>query len=446
MSQPETRYTTVGNDRIAYQLLGEGPLDLVATQGQWGHVDLDWEDPAIARFYRRLASFSRLIRFDPRGSGLSDPRPSDGREPWRHWSEDLLAAMDAAASQSAAILASIDGGPLTLELAAAFPERVRALVLINPVARYGTAPDYPEGHPPEALHQFLEFTRRYYGTERWVRAGNPSLTNDEYALRRQAKQARATASPRAAAEMFANQQKMDARPILRSIRAPTLVMVRRNYRWVSVPQSRYVAANIPGARFVELPGGDSSPFWETPEMVLDHVEEFLTGVRHGGEPERMLVALLFSDIVGSTKRAADLGDGAWRALLDRHDGILREQVGLFGGKVANQSGDGSLSIFENPRRAIECALALQSALRHICIDLRVGIHFAEVERREDGEVGGLGVHVGARVMACASAGEVLVSRTVRDIVMGSRYEFADRGTHELKGVPGRWQLYAVSLP
>jgi class 3 adenylate cyclase len=443
MIQPETRYATVGTDRIAYQVMGEGPLDLVATAGQWGCIDLDLEDPAVARFYRRLASFSRLIRFDPRGSGLSDARPSEQREVWETWGEDVLAVMDAVGSRAAGILAWIDGGPLALHLAAMAPERVRALVLMNPVARYGTAPDYPQGHPPEALDQFAEFSRKYYGTERWVRASNPTLANDERARRWYAKYLRATGSPKATAEGFANQRRFDARSILPDIRVPTFVMVRDNYRWVSVSQSRYVASHIPGARFLALPGGDSAPFWETPDLILDQIEEFLTGVRHGGEPERMLVTLLFSDIVASTERAAHVGDAAWRALLDRHDDILREQVGLFGGKVSNQAGDGSLSTFESPRRAIDCALALQHAWGEIGLENRVGIHFGEVDRRDDGGVAGVTVHAGARVMAHAGPGEILVSRTVRDVLIGSRYEFADRGMHELKGVPDRWQLYGV---
>jgi class 3 adenylate cyclase len=446
MLQPQTRYATVGSDRVAYQVLGEGPRDLLATGGQWGHLDLDWESSAIARFYRRLASFGRLIRFDSRGTGLSDPRPSDGREMWQHWNEEVSAVMDACRSRSAAILAWIDGGMLALQFAADSPDRVRALVLINAAARYSAAPGYPEGAPPEAIDQFLEFTRRHYGTERWARVSNPSLAGDEPALRWYAKYLRATASPRTSAESFANQQKLDVRPILPSIRVPTLVMGRSNYRWVSTAQARHVAEHVPGARFLELPGADSSPFWETPDLILDHIEEFVTGVRRGGEPERMLVALLFTDIVGSTAQAAELGDAAWRGLLDRHDRILQEQAGLFAGKVVNRTGDGSLSTFESPRRAIECALALRDAWRELGIESRIGIHFGEVERREDGDIGGVSVHVGARVMAVAGAGEVLVSRTLRDILIGSRYGFADRGMHQLKGVPDRWQLYAVGHP
>lgn len=443
MVQPETRYTTVGGDRVAYQVLGEGPHDLVLTMGQWGHVDLDWEEPAIARFFRRLASFSRLIRFNARGSGLSDPHPGDCREPWEHWMEDLLAVMNASGSNTAAIVGFIDGGCLATQFAAAHQERVSALVLINGWARITATPDYPEGQSRGAVDQFLEFTRKYYGTERWVRASNPSLTGDERALRWVAKWNRAMGSPRAFVESFDNQQRMDARPVLSRIRAPTLVMTRRNYLWATVPQGRHMAEHIARARFVELPGSDSAPFWETPDLILDQIEEFVTGQRHGGEPDRMLTTVLFTDIVGSTEQAAKLGDAAWRVLLDRHDQLLREQVGLFGGKVADRSGDGSLSTFENPRRAIGCALALHEALADIGIEVRAGVHFGEVEKRSDGGVGGVNVHVGARVMALAGSGEVLVSRTVRDILSGSRFEFQDRGTHELKGVPDRWQVYAV---
>ncbi len=442
MIQPETRYTTVGNERIAYQVFGQGPRDLVATAGQSGHVDLDWEAPAIARFHRRLGSFGRLIRFDPRGTGLSDPRPNDGQDVWQHWSEDLAAALDACGSESAAIFAWLDGGMLALHFATTFPDRVRALVLMNPSARYAAAPDYPEGASPEAIEQFLEFTRRYFGTERWARASSPSLAGDEHILRWFAKYSRAMASPKASAEAFANQQKLDVRPILPTIRVPTLVMGRSG-GWVPAVQSRYVAEHIAGARFLELPGADVVPFFETPDLILDHIEEFLTGVRRGGEPERMLMALLLCDIVGSTARVAKLGDRAWRALLDRHDDILREQVALFAGRLVDRAGDGSLSTFEDPRRAIECAFALQDAWRDLGVESRIGIHFGEVERREAGEVGGVSVHIGARVMAAADAGEVLVSRTLRDILIGSGYEFADRGLHDLKGVPDQWQLYAV---
>lgn len=239
--------------------------------------------------------------------------------------------------------------------------------------------------------------------------------------------------------------KMDARPALAAISVPTLVMIRRDYRWVTLAQARYIADRVAGARLIELPGADASPIWETPDLILDHVEEFVTGRRHGGEPDRILTSILFTDIVGSTAQASRMGDAAWRALLDRHDRTLREQVGLSGGTVADHSGDGSLSIFDNPRRAIECAFALGEALAAIGIEIRTGVHFGEVERRTDGGVGGLNVHVGARVMSVADAGEVLVSHTVHGILAGSLYRFTERGTHELKGVPGTWPLFSVAV-
>jgi len=442
-SSPETRYT-VGDDRVAYQVLGSGSHDLVFTAGQWGQVDLEWEDPSTARFLRRLASFSRLIRFNSRGTGLSDARPADDREPWEHWVEDLLAVMDATGSESAAIVGTIDCGPLALHFAAAHPERVSALVLMNTGARFTAAPDYPEGWPKEVTEQFLGFARQHYGTDKWTRASNPSLVGDERTLRWVSKFYRSAGSPRNAAASFENQMRMDARSALADIHAPTLVMVRRHYKWMTQAQARYVVDRIPGARFVELPGADASPNWETPDLILDHIEEFVTGQRHGGEPDRILTAVLFTDIVGSTEQAARLGDAAWRALLDQHDHTLREQVGLFGGHLADHSGDGSLSTFPSPRRAIECAQALHEALADDGIQIRAGIHFGEVEQRTDGGVGGVNVHVGARVMALAGPGEVLVSHTVRGILTGSLLSFEERGSHRLKGVPGTWPIFAVN--
>ena len=443
---PETRFARIGDDRVAYQVLGDGPRDLVFSTGQWGHVDVDWEEPAVARFLRRLASFSRLIRFDARGSGLSDARPANGREPWDHWREDLLAVMDATGSASAGIAGFIDIGPLVLQFAAAHPERVSALILVNTAARFPAAPDYPEGHTPEATQKFREFTRKYYGTERWARASHPSLASDERALRWYAKFNRAGGSSKTLAESFENQQKMDARQALPRIKAPTLVMTRSHYRWASVAQGRYIAEHIAGARFVEIPGTDSGPYWETPDLILDHIEEFITGMRRGGEPDRALVAVLFTDIVDSTSRAAGLGDAAWRALLDRHDEIQREQIALFKGRLVDSAGDGTFATFDRPDRALECAKALHEALSKLGLPIRAGIHFGDAELRDDGRVGGVTVHIGARVMALAGAGEVLVSRTVRDILLGSRFSFDERDTRELKGIPGQWTLYAITEP
>jgi class 3 adenylate cyclase len=296
------------------------------------------------------------------------------------------------------------------------------------------------------MEQFLEFSRKYYGTERWTRASNPSLASDERTLRWVAKWQRASGTPKALADNFVNQQQLDARPALSRIHAPTLVMMRSHYRWVPVSQGRYIAEHIKGARALELPGTDSLPFWESSDLILDHIEEFLTGMRHGGAPDRALVTVLFTDVVDSTRRAAELGDAAWRALLDRHDEIQREQIALFKGRLVDSAGDGTLATFERPDRAIECARAIHSALASLNVRVRAGIHFGDVELRGDGRVGGMTVHLGARVSALAGPGEIIVSRTVRDILLGSRFYFDERDTCDFKGIPGRWTVYAVTEP
>ncbi|MBS0339468.1 MAG: adenylate/guanylate cyclase domain-containing protein [Proteobacteria bacterium] len=444
MSAPETRYALVGDDRVAYQVLGEGPRDLVITTGWWASLDLEWEEPAIARFLRRLASFCRVIRFSPRGSGLSDQRPHDGHDAQQHWSQDLLAVMHAAGSSRAAILGITDGGSMALQFAAAHPGRISALLLLNATARWIVAHDYPAGFPPEGLAGFSSFAQKHFGTERFARTQNPSLAQDERALRWQSKLARAIGSPKTVAENFLSQSQRDVRPALSAIGVPTLVMTRRNCAWAPVAQGRYIAEHVAGARFEELPGTDYLPYWEAPDLILDHVEQFLTGARRGGESDRALAAVLFTDIVDSTRRAAELGDAAWRMLLDRHEEALREQLGLFRGRLVDTAGDGVFAIFERPDRAIECAQALHGAMAGLGLSIRAAIHFGDVELRGDGQVGGMTVHIGARVLALAQGGEVLVSRTVRDILVGSRLRFVERGAYELKGVPGRWEVCAVS--
>lgn len=442
MTQPNVQYARVGDDRVAYQVLGEGPFDLVATAGIWGHIDLEWEDPATARFLRRLASFSRLIRFDPRGVGLSDARPDSARDVARCWAEDLLAVMTAVRSQSIVLVAWLSGqGPL--QFAAAQPARVRALVLINMAARYGHAADYPQGHPVKSRASYVEFARKYWGTERWAIAHCPSLTHDEQARHWHAKWQRAMAGPKAIAESFARDWELDARPILTSVRAPTLVMARSHSLWLPSTLPRYLADHILNAQYVELPGADILPFWETPELILDQIEEFLTGHRHGSEVERALVTVLFTDIVDSTTLAARLGNAQWLDLLKRHDQIIGNELARFGGKLVERTGDGTLATFDRPGRAIDCAVSLHEAMASLNLKLRAGLHTAEVEVREDGRIGGIGVHIGARVMANAGAGEVWVSHTVQNLLMGSNYRLVDRGSYQLAGVPGGWVLFAV---
>ncbi len=443
MQQPETRFTNVGDDRVAYQVFGDGPHDLVASGGQWSNIDIEWENPTVARFYRRLASFSRLIRFDPRGSGLSDARPDDGLGLAEHWAEDLLAVMETVSSSRVHILTWIDGGPLALRFAATHPGRTASLMLGNTTARYMAAPDYPEGHPQAAMDGYLAFTKKHFGDEQWSMSSNPSIAGNEEALRWMAKICRAFGTPKSAAKAFENQQKMDSRSVLPMINTPTLVMGRKNSLLTPVAQGRYIADHVKTARFVEIPGTDQMLVFDHPEIILDLVEEHVTGQRGGGTAERILTSLLFADIVGSTEMAARLGNSQWRELLDRYHKTLSQQVALFGGKVLDLSGDGALSIFDHPGTAIDCAQALIKATTDLDIEIRIGIHFGEVEKRDDDGVGGVNVHVGARVMAEASAGEVLVSQTVQNILLGSKHNFVERGKHRLKGVPGKWSLFAV---
>ncbi len=445
MLSPETHFANAGNDRVAYQVLGSGSRDVVCTNGQWGHLDLDWDDPRCARFLRRLSSFCRLIRFNTRGTGLSDPRPRDGRSAEEHWAEDLIAVMDSAHSDTVTIFGWIDAGLFALPFAAKYPDRVSALVLMNATARLLRAPDYPEGQPPEFADRLIEFTRKTWGTEKGTLALMPSLGTDTQTLRALSRIYRAMATPKAVAEGTANYMNMDVRSALAAVRAPTLVMTRSNYRFAPMQHGQHIARHIKGARFIELPGADAMPWSESQDLILDQVEEFVTGARRGNKPERALLAVLFTDIVDSTKQAAILGDAAWRVLLDRHDQIQREQVAFFHGRLVDFAGDGCFAVFDRPDRAIECAQALSVALSAVGIPIRAGVHFGDVEQRDGGTLGGITVHIGARVAAVAGRGEIMVSRTVRDVLLGSEFQFLERGVRELKGVPGAWAVYALGV-
>jgi class 3 adenylate cyclase len=442
--QPETFYAPVGNDRVAYQVLGEGPRDVLDVTGLWSHLDVPWEEPTVARQFRRIASFSRLIRFDPRGTGLSDPRPDDGRSIVEHWSEDLLAVLDSAGSAAPVFLCQLDAGPLALLFYRDHPDRCSGMMLVNTSARFQAAPDYPQGHSARKTRQLLDYVRNNWGSEEFCKSFVPSQASNEPLQRWFTKWCRAVASPREVADNLAAALQLDARDMLAQIEVPVLVLSRRDYAMFPVVQGRYLAEHIRDARFVELPGADALLQWDSADEALDLIEEFVTGQRRRGEPDRALATILFTDIVDSTKTAAKLGDAAWRTLLDRHDLAVREQIELFSGRRVDSAGDGTLAVFESPGRAIDCAHELMRHLREIGIDLRAGIHIGEIELREDGRVGGIAVHIGARVLGEARPREVLVSRTVRDVLIGSRYVFKDRGIHRLKGVPSKWPLYAVA--
>jgi class 3 adenylate cyclase len=447
MIQPETRYTTVGNDRVAYQVLGNGPRDLLFTMGFWSHLDIGWEEPAVARFYRRLASFSRLILFDRRGTGVSDHPTGDGRTPVEHWLQDCLAVLDAAGAAAPVIVgaSTTEVGALVLRFVGRHPERCSGLVFPVATACWAARPGYPQGLPPEAVEQTREQLRKIWGTAEMaaVLFASQAQAGNDAAMRWGAKWQRSVASPATMVENMDILKELDARDMLALIRIPTLVLGRSEYSLIPVTQTRYIADHIPGARFIELPGSDAALVWESTDLIVDLIEEFVTGRRGGGEPERAIVTILFTDIVDSTHRAAELGDSQWRQLLERHDRTVREQVALYLGKFIESSGDGTLTTFDSPARAIECAKALRVALKSLGIKIRAGLHTGEVELRDDGQIAGMAVHIGARVMSHASAGEVLVSPTVQGILVGSRYKFEPRGTHALKGVPGQWAVYAV---
>lgn len=441
--QPETTYAWLGRDRIAYQVLGQGPPDLVMTGASLGHLDITWEDPGLALFLRSLASFSRVILFNRRGTGASDPLPPDPLPPWESYAEELAAVLDAVGSQRTAILAELDAAAIFF--AGTRPERTSALILVHTSAKGVASPDYPIGVPPEAAEALLAQFDQLWGTEAMAAMLVPSRAEDARFRRWFAKAQRTSLNPRAAQPYLRAMMDVDVRSILPLVQAPTLILHRRDVQSFPVEQGHYLAEHIPQAKLVELPGADATLAWETPELALDLIQQFLTGVHRPIEPNRVLATVLFSDIVASTERAGRLGDRRWRELLNVHDELARRLVEEFGGRLVKTTGDGLLATFDGPGRGIRCAAALRDELGGIGVQLRVGLHTGEVELR-DGDVGGIAVHIAARVMAAAGPGEILTSRTVRDLIVGSDIVLDDRGTQRLRGVEGTWQLFAVVGP
>jgi class 3 adenylate cyclase len=440
--QPETKYLWLGQSRIAYQVIGQGPPDLVVTNGSLTHVDIMWDDPAIALMFRRFASFSRLIRFDRLGTGASDPAPLDHLPPWESYAEELVAVLDEVGSERTALLVSNDAGSMAIYFAGAHPERTSALILFNSSAKYIAAEDYPIGIPREVAEALLDQLDQLWGTEALTRLLVPSRAGDERFCRWHAKLLRSTASPKAAQALLRVMFEIDARPLLPLIHAPTLVLHRTGAPLVPIEHGRYLAEHIAAATLVELPGTDMTLPWDA-DLTLDHVEAFLGGLRRPLEPTRVLATVLFTDIVASTEQASRLGDQRWRELLDVHDELARRVVEEFQGQLIKTTGDGILATFDGPGRGIRCAAALRDELRGIGLQIRAGLHTGEVEQR-DGDVGGIAVHLAARVMAAAGSGEIFTSRTVRDLVVGANIAVEDRGPHALKGIGGTWQLFAIT--
>jgi class 3 adenylate cyclase len=440
--QPETKYAPLGKARIAYQVLGEGPPDLVVTPGSFGHVDITWEDPGIALFLRSLASFSRLILFDRRGTGPSDPLPLDPLPPWESYAEELATVLDEVGCERAAIMAELDAGPTALLWAGTRPERTSALVLVHTSARFVAGGDYPIGLAAEAVEEMVAQFDQLWGSDAMAGMLVPSRADDARFLRWFAKWQRASVSPKVAQAFLRAMAEVDVRPVLPLVQAPTLILHRRGFGLVPIEHGRYLAEHIAGARLVELPGSDVDLSWETPELALDDIQEFLTGLRRTVEPSRVLATVLFTDIVGSTERAARLGDRRWRELLEVHDELAGRLVDRFHGQLVKTTGDGILATFDGPGRAIRFAAALGDELAGIGLQIRAGVHTGEIELR-DGDVGGIAVHITARVMAAAGPGEILTSRTVHDLVVGSDIAMDDVGTRPLKGIEGTWQLFAA---
>jgi class 3 adenylate cyclase len=394
-----------------------------------------FEDPAAVLFYRRLASFARVIHFDRRGTGGSDAAPVDARPPWELYAEELTAVLDAAEAERAAILAMFDVGPMAISFAATRLQRTAALILANTSARHLADDDYPIGIPPEAAEAMRAGMEAYWGTEELVRLLVPSRADDERFRRWHAKLQRATASPQTVQTFIHASYAVDARPMLPLVQAPTLVLHRREFGLVPIEHGRYLAERVPDATLVELPGADGPLVWETPELALDAIQEFLTGVRRAVAPDQTLATVLFTDIVASTQRAGQVGDRRWRELLELHDQTARRWVEAFHGTLVKTTGDGILATFDSPARAIRCAAALGEDLRGLGIQIGAGLHTGEIELRHGdvGDVGGMGVHIAARVMAAAGPGDILVSRTVHDLVVGSGIVLRDRGVAPAEG-------------
>lgn len=442
---PRTRYASCGELDIAYQVFGDGPIDLLVLPGPLIPIDCVDSEPSMYRFHRRLASFSRVIRFDQRGIGMSSRVPSLDMIGPRSWAQDAIAVMDAAGCERATVFAPGFTSLAGLVLAAEFPERVCNLVIFNGAARTLRGPDYPigsdevEAEPyttvgvePDAVEQGFDM----------LGIIAPSVAGDDAFRAWWDHSGNRAASPSMARVVIETIRRSDVRDILPRITTPTLILHRDNPEFSPIGHAHYMAEHIAGSRFVELPGEDSLYWTGNTAPMLDEIEEFITGVRGGSDAERLLTTIVFTDIVSSTERAALLGDDRWRDLLDNHDTIVRHELQRFSGREVNTAGDGFVATFSSPSAAIACADAIVDAVRVLGIEVRVGIHAGEVEMR-GADIAGMAVHIAARVAALAGPSEVLVSSTLRDIVTGSRHRFAERGESALKGVPGQWRLYAL---
>ncbi|MBL8894524.1 MAG: adenylate/guanylate cyclase domain-containing protein [Rhizobiales bacterium] len=437
----ETKYARSGDVSIAYQVTGKGPVDLVIVPGFVSHLEQGWENRNYAAFLDRLGSFARLIRFDKRGTGLSD-RVSDVPTLEQRM-DDVRAVMDAAGSERAALMGISEGGPMSVLFAATYPQRTSALVLYGSIARGAWDPEYPWG--TKKGPEWEDWLRRQqeewggpFGVEFWA----PSVADDESFRQWWAKYLRLGASPTAVTSLWRMNAAIDVRPILPAVRVPTLVLHRTGDMAVNIEEGRLLARHIPGAKLVELPGRDHLWWVGDWETIASEVEEFITGERRTAEPDRVLLTVLFTDIVDSTRRAAMLGDQRWKELLDSHNVMMRSQIDRFRGRAIKNLGDGFLAVFDGPARAINCALSASREIQKFGLDIRSALHTGEVELIGE-DIGGIAVHTAARVLGKCAPCEVWTSRTVRDLVAGSKFKFTDQGLHELRGIEGEWPLFSV---
>jgi class 3 adenylate cyclase len=446
---PETQFAWLGEDRVAFQVFGDGDVDLLYVSASGDPIDLRWNWPPYARFLRRLGTVARVVTFDPRGLGSSDRPSGDPLPSWERWVDDARAVLDTAGSERAVLLGVGNHGPIATLFAASHPSRTRGLVLANALA-WASEPDATDTairSDPRVRDRMAteEFTTQVWGTPTLVEFANPDAASDPAFVRWCLRSYNLGYSPRDAIEIYGWETQMDVRNVLPSVRVPTLVLHRENCQAVPLDNGRYLATHIPEAQLVALPGRDISVFTEPAEPPVEHIEQFLHGLHGATESDRALAAILFTDMVGSTQQLSDAGDRAWRNLLDSHDVVARTVVEQHGGRLVRTTvttGDGILATFDGPGRAIRCALALADALRPLGIQIRAGLHTGEVENRED-DIAGIAVHIAARVLDAAGANELMVSAAVPMLVAGSGFTFDDRGEHELKGVPGTWKLFAV---
>jgi pimeloyl-ACP methyl ester carboxylesterase/class 3 adenylate cyclase len=438
---PRTQYTKSGSVSIAYQVLGNGPIDLVYAQGWISNVEYAWENPDYARFLMRLGTFSRSIRFDRRGMGLSDRDVQSLTLEQRV--DDIRAVMDAVGSERAALLGVSEGGYMSVMFAATHPERTAALVLCGCYAKGGYAPDYPWGlTAKQHKEKWVDDLERRWGGPFDLEHGAPSVANDEAARSWFGAYLRYSASLSATKALAYQDHAVDVRELLPAVRVPTLVLHRTGDQWVSLAQGRYLAEHIPGAKLVELPGEDHIPWWGDQERLIGEIQAFLTGARAIPPTDRVLLTVLVTDIVGSTEKAAAMGDLKWKGLLQSHDAAVRRELKNFDGQEINTTGDGFILSFTGPSRAIECAQAIRQDLERLGLGMRAGLHTGECERRGS-DLSGLAVNLASRICSKASSNSILVSSTVKDLVVGSGISFSHEGMHSLKGIPGEWSLFSV---